>query len=312
MEGINFLAIDIEACNKEVDSPCKIGVTEVNNGIITNSFYELINPGDVLFEGIISGISLKELQTHPELPEVWAKIKPIFSNYQYLVCHGDGYDFRIIVNAFSKYNISLPDIQIFSTKNIARRVYNELPSFEYRWMCKMIGIQVDEYEAKRNSEICAEILLKCMEKTNAVSIQELCNDLKIIIGSFSSDGTYIKSYPKHLYIYDSNKKKTTVKDIVPDLTKFDETHILYHQNVVFTGKLTTLIRKEAHQMVADIGGHPQDAVNKDTDFLVVGQQDYRVVGDDGMSSKQEKAIKMKEKGSQIEILSENEFIEMFS
>jgi DNA polymerase-3 subunit epsilon len=42
-------------------------------------------------------------------------------------------------------------------------------------------------------------------------------------------------------------------------------------------------------------------VTKNTDFLVVGQQDYRVVGDDGMSSKQEKAIRLIEKGSDLEI-----------
>ena len=41
---------------------------------------------------------------------------------------------------------------------------------------------------------------------------------------------------------------------------------------------------------------------------IVGQQDYRVVGDDGMSSKQEKAIKLIEKGSTLEILSEDDFL----
>ena len=51
-----------------------------------------------------------------------------------------------------------------------------------------------------------------------------------------------------------------------------------------------------------------DNVTKDTDVLVVGQQDYRVVGADGISSKQKKALKFLEKGQDIEILSETEFI----
>lgn len=312
MENINFVAIDIEACNMDVDAPCKIGITEVINGVIINSFYELINPGKVYFEGIISGNSLQDLQTHPELPDVWTKIEPVFRKYEYLVCHGDGYDFRLLANAFTKYHITFPNIKLFSSKNVARKVYNELPSFEYSWLCKMLNIKVDQYEAKRNSEICAEILLKCIEKTQVESIEQLCENIKLVIGSFSSDGSYTKSFPKHVYQYDPNRKKTTVKDIIPNVSKQDETHLLFQQNVVFTGKLSTLIRKNAQQMVADIGGHPQDTVTKDTDFLVVGQQDYRVVGEDGMSSKQEKAIKMKEKGIPIEIISENEFIEMFS
>ena len=67
-------------------------------------------------------------------------------------------------------------------------------------------------------------------------------------------------------------------------------------------------RTEAQQIIADIGGFNQNGVNRDTNFLVVGQQDYRIVGEDGMSSKQEKAIKLIEKGADLEILSEDEFL----
>ena len=62
-------------------------------------------------------------------------------------------------------------------------------------------------------------------------------------------------------------------------------------------------------MVKNIGGVPTDSVTKETDVLVVGQQDYRVVGADGMSNKQKKALKLLEKGHNIEILSESEFLE---
>ena len=61
-------------------------------------------------------------------------------------------------------------------------------------------------------------------------------------------------------------------------------------------------------MVKNIGGVPTNSVTSDTDVLVVGQQDYRVVGADGMSSKQKKALSFLEKGHNIEILSETEFI----
>lgn len=67
-------------------------------------------------------------------------------------------------------------------------------------------------------------------------------------------------------------------------------------------------RTDAQQIIADIGGFNQNGVNRETNFLVVGQQDYRIVGEDGMSSKQEKAIKLIEKGADLEILSEDEFL----
>ncbi|MEZ4904537.1 MAG: BRCT domain-containing protein [Spirosomataceae bacterium] len=84
--------------------------------------------------------------------------------------------------------------------------------------------------------------------------------------------------------------------------------MFYGRTVVFTGALSSMVRAEAQQTIADIGGIIGNSVTKDTDFLVVGQQDYRVVGDDGMSSKQEKAVKLIEKGSILEILSEDDFL----
>ena len=67
-------------------------------------------------------------------------------------------------------------------------------------------------------------------------------------------------------------------------------------------------RSDAQQIIADIGGINGGSVTKVTDFLVVGQQDYRVVGDEGMSSKQKKAIKMINEGASLEIISEEDFL----
>ena len=65
------------------------------------------------------------------------------------------------------------------------------------------------------------------------------------------------------------------------------------------------------QKIKDIGGIPADSVTKKTEVLVVGQQDYRAVGDSGMSSKQKKAFQLLEKGQDIEILSEAEFLSRY-
>ena len=65
------------------------------------------------------------------------------------------------------------------------------------------------------------------------------------------------------------------------------------------------------QKVADVGGKPVGSVTKTTNFLVVGQQDFSVVGETGMSEKQRKAMQLKDKGSDIEIMAESDFIALF-
>ncbi len=99
------------------------------------------------------------------------------------------------------------------------------------------------------------------------------------------------------------EKEQTQKIPLPD-----EENIFFGKNVVFTGAFSSLTRAEAQKIVADIGGIPQSGVNAKTDFLIVGQQDFRIVGADGMSSKQEKAAKLLAQGQKIEVMSESDFL----
>ena len=41
-------------------------------------------------------------------------------------------------------------------------------------------------------------------------------------------------------------------------------------NVVITGTLSTLTRKQAHELLSLMGANPGDSVTHDTDYLIVG------------------------------------------
>ena len=65
-------------------------------------------------------------------------------------------------------------------------------------------------------------------------------------------------------------------------------------------------------MVVNHGGLCGDRVTKQTDFLVLGNNDYCKTIKDGKSSKQKRAEQLKLSGSNIEILSENAFYDMMA
>ena len=68
-------------------------------------------------------------------------------------------------------------------------------------------------------------------------------------------------------------------------------------------------RKEALQIVANLGTTPQNGVNKQTNFLVLGNLDYSNHNlSDGKSSKLKKAEKLILDGQDLVIISENVFI----
>lgn len=85
---------------------------------------------------------------------------------------------------------------------------------------------------------------------------------------------------------------------------------LYGKNIVFTGEMS-LSRSEAMQIAVNAGAVVKTAVSRKTNYLVVGVQDLDIVGDDGMSSKEEKAYALNEEGTaDIKIIDEVEFIQL--
>lgn len=82
---------------------------------------------------------------------------------------------------------------------------------------------------------------------------------------------------------------------------------VYHIEKMIDPKL---LRKEAMKIVADLGGINEDTVTKNTNYLILGNNDYCTTIKDGKSSKQKKAEKNKIKGQDIEIIPEGVFYDM--
>ena len=93
-------------------------------------------------------------------------------------------------------------------------------------------------------------------------------------------------------------------------TVFDETHPLYGKVCVFTGTLEKMIRKEAVQLVLDLGGICDNSVTKKTNYLILGNNDYCSSIKGGKSNKQKKAEELRLKGNDIEIIPEDVFYDM--
>ncbi|RZL87900.1 MAG: hypothetical protein EOP82_24775 [Variovorax sp.] len=76
--------------------------------------------------------------------------------------------------------------------------------------------------------------------------------------------------------------------------------------IVFTGELS-IPRGVAEAKAASLGCQSTASVSKKTDVVVVGDQDLSLVGADGMSTKQRKAVQLKAAGAQITIMNAAEF-----
>jgi DNA polymerase-3 subunit epsilon len=98
--------------------------------------------------------------------------------------------------------------------------------------------------------------------------------------------------------------------ITPQTDTFDQHHPFFGAGIVFTGTLESMVRRDAMQHVVNLGGHCPTTVTKDTSFLVVGDQDFRKFTDGISSSKMKKAQNLRAAGSDIELISEDDFLRM--
>jgi len=117
-----------------------------------------------------------------------------------------------------------------------------------------------------------------------------------------SNDKFLKRFPSH-----GNVRPGDIQRTVDD-SAIDPDNFFYGKVVVFTGELE-MSRAEAMQAVVDLGAVVRSCVSKKTDYLIVGEQDFRFVGEDGKSTKEEKATALNKTGAaHIEILDGEQFL----
>ncbi|WP_350453735.1 BRCT domain-containing protein [Slackia heliotrinireducens] len=62
----------------------------------------------------------------------------------------------------------------------------------------------------------------------------------------------------------------------------------YGKHVVFTGKLERMVRRDAMQIVVNLGGILDNSVNRKTNYLILGDNDYNAILKGKKSSKHKK------------------------
>ncbi|MEM7519220.1 MAG: BRCT domain-containing protein, partial [Planctomycetota bacterium] len=87
---------------------------------------------------------------------------------------------------------------------------------------------------------------------------------------------------------------------------------LGNQSFLFTGKLSTMTRKEAQGKVTDANGTNAKSVTKTLDYLVIGDEGSPLFGEGAKGSKMVKAEGLQDEGHPVKIISETAFLQMLS
>lgn len=234
----------------------------------------------------LTGITNAMLGKAPDISEVLPSFNE-FIGKDILIGHNINFDINFLYDNYIGYLQTPLTNNFIDTLRIARKV---LPELEHHRLDDLIEYF---YKETRNEH---RALNDC------ILTNKIYNELsKIVLSKYDDIDNF-----KQQFI----RKQKKAKDITSQNTEFDIDHPLYQKVCVFTGTLEKMSRKDAMQIVVNLGGICGDNVTAQTNYLILGNNDYCKNIKDGKSNKQKKAEKLKMSGQDIEIISENIFYDM--
>jgi DNA polymerase-3 subunit epsilon len=303
-----FAAIDFETATAQRSSACSLGVVVVEAGDIIDERSWLIQPPGNAYEGFntrLHGISAIDTKDAPPFSDVWRQAAN-FTGNRLLVAHNAAFDMSVLRHSAAYHSYTPPEVSFVCTYCLARRRWPDRGTWRLPDVCKALGIgNLHHHDALSDARAAAMILLVMCELDES-GIDELCDTLGCNIRSISAHGFALLSNAAS----SASKTNTRLSEISVTVDEIDTEGPLFGCRVAFTGTLDSMTRNDAYQVMVNSGGKPSTNVSRTTDYLVVGITDYATVGSDGMSSKLQKAVELRDSGVAIEIIDENDFLRM--
>ena len=308
---MDCVAIDFETANRSRSSPCAVGVAVLIGGRVSQTFYALIQPQDNLFHPFntsIHGITREDVADKPEFPDVWTNLKPLLES-GLVIAHNSSFDMSVLRHTLQLYDLPFPTIDYTCSLIMARRAWPTLLSYALPIVAQHLGIELEHHDALSDATAAGLIACQACKEADTDTLDGLADKLGICHGRIMEDGSYDSaSGPSR---GPGSSRRIDVRAFVPTAGEFNEDHPFFQRAFVFTGTLHSMSRRDAMQLVVDVGGRPGNGVTKRTHFLVLGQQDFRTfAAGHTKSSKHRKAEALKAAGHDIELLSEQDFLEI--
>lgn len=300
----DFCVVDIETTG--LDYSCdiiEVSAIKVRNDKILDSYSELIRPDFYFlddsnstriyiddFISDLTGITNEMLESADQIPAVIPRFRD-FIGSDILVGHNIvSFDANFLYDAFSAHLDTTFSNNLIDTMRLSRWIVPDLDHHRLVDLAQLFSI--DSSGMHRGLKDC-EITLKCLYGLKDIAVN-----------NYGSIDNFIQ--------HTKRTKNTSLRsmDIQAQTSDFDISNPIYGSVCVFTGTLERMSRKEAMQIVKNLGGDNGDNVTKKTNYLILGNNDFCKSIKDGKSNKQKKAEKLKSEGYDIEVISESVFYSM--
>jgi DNA polymerase-3 subunit epsilon len=259
----------------------------------------------------IHKITPADVADKPRFGESWGSFQEFIGDLP-ILAHNASFDLSVLRAALSASQIEWPEIDYACTMVMSRRMF-DLTSHSLLYVAQQAKVSWDKdkhHDALYDSRICAQIAISMSSQQSAENLGELLSKLELRMGRLFSEGWYTCRSSNVIsgshHTVGEKRWKASEVQVNHDA---DINHPLFGKVIVFTGKLYSMPRPEAWKLVASVGAIPKDGMTKNTHILVVGEQDpTKLSPGETQSSKFREAEKLRVSGSNIEVMSETDFL----
>ena len=297
----DFVAIDFETANEKRGSACAVGIVLVQDGQVVAEGSTLINPETYFnpYCTAVNGISEDDVQTAPTLLALWPQLTTLLDK-QTVVAHNASFDMSVLRNTAARYPVvGGPSFDVLCTYRMSRATWPHLPSYSLGYVAPALGITFNHHQAGDDARACALVALAICREVGLESLHDAMKALLFVPGRLTPD-SYLPSRLEH------DASLTAVHG----QEDADHHHPLYGKSICFTGALASMVRRDAMERVTEVGCDFRNSVSKKLDYLVIGDGDFVQFADGWRTGKLEKALSLREAGTGIEIIPENDFLHL--
>lgn len=289
----NYIVLDLETTgyNPHFDEIIEVACIRYSGSEKIDSFHSYVQPtpyGDDSIHYVddfitkLTGITDDMLVTAPKFKDIANELYDYLGD-SVIVGHNVNFDINFLYDNFLKCLGCEFKNDYLDTMRLSRIALPDLPHHRLKDLKEYFSIDGVQHRALNDCQITHTVLSKLLDY-----IQENNVDLE-----------------RYLH-----PKRFDLTSLTGDVTLNDPSNPLYGKHCVFTGKLQRFVRKDAAQIVCNIGGCCDNSVTKKTNFLIIGGLDDIPLVKDGKSTKMKKAEKLILDDQDLKILSESTFYDL--
>jgi len=305
---MNFVAIDFETANSQRFSPCAFAVAVFRDGEVTQKESWLIRPKELYFDPyniFIHGITEDDVKNEPEWPELWDTFRS-YLEADFVIAHNASFDMSVLRHTLEVYGIAFPEFHYSCTRIVAKKAWPGLVSYSLTTVADLLGITFQHHDPVEDALACGQIATAAFRTAGCQTFDDLATQLdmrngRIFVGGYEPASSFSRR---------SGSSAIDVASIVAQNEEFDVEHPCYGRMFAFTGTLKSMTRREGMQEVLNVGGRCNNSVTKETNYLVVGDFDFRKFRGGTKSKKLQYAESLVEKGQDLEIIAEADFLQL--